>query len=705
MDRAFRSSDAIRYGSIRLAVIRGILLWSLVLTGCDGGGGGNSAPDPAAVPGTAASFALTADLSQAAQFYDLPYPGDLRLDAGGRTDHRGFPMPAQNRVLRPLLALASERKLSPVVPFAYFRFDAPLAERNADDWIAAEPESPVLLIGIRRGSRDYGRLFPTVASTLPSDAYVPPNLLAVAAPPGLVLSPDSTYAFVILRSLRDANGGPLGVPESFAQLRAGLVPAGDLGPRAAEVYADLWPALEEAGVDIAEVAAATVFSTGDVVADLFDLSERLRQRHPLTLRKLRVDPDDGAAHERFCELRAETTVPIFQAGVPAFDRNGLFVYGEDGLPVVQREETVPVTLTLPRGPMPAGGYPLVMYFHGTNGLSDQVVDRGPATEPEGPYAKGLGPAHVLAAHQFATFGAALPLNPERYSGPIGISNRVYLNIANLAAYDDTFRQMAIEQRLLIDALAQLEVAPETVAECGLTPPGEGGGFRVATERMFGMGQSLGGQIVNMVGALDPRIAGVVPTGSGGYWSLTVLAAEFAPGIPANSAIALLLQVPEVKDHLHPGLQLVQSVFEPAEPLVYAARLARDPLPGAAPRSIYQPVAIDDPGFPNAIYDAMALASGTEQAGASLSASLQTSLALSDHDEIIAYPASGNARSRDGESYTGVVVQFMSDGILSGHYIFGQLDEVKHQYGCFLRSLVDDEDGIVPAPGPIESGCF
>lgn len=681
------------------------LLVPLVLAACGNDGHDDAALDPSPVPGTAAAFDLDADLGAPATFYDLPYPGDLRLDESGRTDHRGFPMPPQNRVLRSVVAGAGARRLSPVTPFAYFRFDAPLADRSADDWIPASPSAPVLLLGIESGHADYARLFPTIASTPPADTYVPANLLAVAAPPGVVLAPDTTYAFVVLRSLGDAAGAALGVPASFARLRAGEVPDGALGALAAEVYAPLWPALRDAGVDLADVAAATVFSTADPVAELHDLSERLRPRHRLALRNLRVDPDDGAGHERFCEIVAETTVPMFQSGVPAFDRDGLFVYGADGLPQVQREETVPVTITLPRTAMPAAGFPLVLYFHGTDGVAGQVVDRGPVAAPGGTPSKGRGPAHVLAAHGFATVGAALHLNPERYSGPVGLSDRVYLNIANLGAYNDTFRQMTIEQRLLLDALAGLTIDPAVVAACGLAaPPAGAAGYRLATDRVYAMGQSLGGQITNMVGAVEPRVAGVVPTGSGGYWSLTVLAAEFAPGIPANQAIALLLQVPQVRDHLHPGLQLVQSVFEAAEPLVYAKRLAHEPLPGHAPRAIFQPVAIDDPGFPTPIYNAMALASGTQQAGAVLAPSLQQWLALEGRDGVLGFSVRGNGRSRAGERYTGAVVQYTSDGILDGHHIFAQRDDVKFQYGCFLASLRDGGTGAVPAPAPLGSAC-
>jgi len=680
-----------------------VVVMLLALAGC--GGGDAEGLDARPVPGTAVIFDLDADLGVSAHFYDVPYPNDLRADAQGRTDHSGFPGRAGSRLLRPIAELADARVSSATTPFAYFRFDAPLAARDAADWIVADPAGPILLIGIDAEHRDYARLFPAIASTPPVDNFVPTNLLAVAAPPGVILAPDSTYAFVVLRSLGDAAGAPLGVPDAFARLRAGLVPAGQLGARAAAIYEPLWPALRAAGVDLADVAAATVFSTIDVVGDLAALSDSLRLRHTLSIRDLRVDPDDGATHERFCEIHGETTVPMFQRGTPPYDRDGQFEYGSDGLPIVQAEEVVPLVITLPRTPMPADGFPLVMYFHGTGGTADQAVDRGPVTQPDGPRTPGLGPAHILAAHGFATFAAALPLNPERYTGPLGISGRPYLNISNLGAYPDTFRQTAIEQRLLLDALVDLEIAPEMIAACGLDAPAVGrDGYAVATDRVYAMGQSLGGQIVSMMAALEPRVVGAVPTGAGGYWSLTVLAAEFAPGIPSDFLIASLLGVPEVRDHLHPGLQLVQTAFEVAEPLVFADRQSLRPLPGHAPRSVFQPIAIDDPGFPNVIYNAMALASGNQQAGTPLHPALQEALALADRDGVLPFDVAANGRSLDGVPYTGVVVQYESDEFLDGHHIFAQLDEVKYQYGCFLRSLRDGGPGVVPAPASLDSPC-
>jgi len=43
---------------------------------------------------------------------------------------------------------------------------------------------------------------------------------------------------------------------------------------------------------------------------------------------------------------------------------------------------------------------------------------------------------------------------------------------------------------------------------------------------------------------------------------------------------------------------------------------------------------------------------------------------------------------------------MGDGIVDPHYIYRQLDEVKHQYGCFLETYLRDGTPTVVAPGPL-----
>ncbi|MBY0280290.1 hypothetical protein K2Z84_33580, partial [Candidatus Binatia bacterium] len=493
-----------------------------------------------------------------------------------------------------------------------------------------------------------------------------------------------------------------GVPLALVQLAAGTTPAGARGGAMQAAFAPLWDTLDALGIARDDVAAATVFTTAHVVEDLRALSDALLARHRVEITDLALDPDDGAAHARFCELHGRVRFPQWQHGTPPYDTDGLFVTGDDGLPVVQREEDAPVVVTLPRTPMPADGYPLVLYFHGSGGLSTQVVDRGRTAEPGGEPAKGEGPAHVLAAHAIATAASALPLNSERLAGAGG---RDYLNFTNLGVYPDNFRQAAIEQRLLIDALERLRIDPALVAACsGPSLPAGESAFRVRAERTMVLGQSLGGQMVNMLAALDPRVRAAVPTGSGGLWSLVVPEAQELAGVPIEGLVPRLLGTTAPLDHLHPALQLLQAAFEPADPIVFAPRIARDPLPGDPARSLYLPAGIDDPGFSSRVYAAMALASGVAEAGDVLAPVLPQTLALGGLDGVVPYPVRSNVASETGAAYTGVVVQYASDGILDGHHVFAQLDAVKYQYGCFLETFVADGIGVVAAPAALGSDC-
>ncbi len=671
-----------------------------------GKGSGSSAS------GTVALFDATANLATPEHFFDMPFPSDARKTAAGAPDFTGVGNPLKSSVLEGLRKIAMERKGTAQMPVAYVRFTAPVAPQDPSTLIAAEKTAKILLIDLDAGSA----LVPVVAQTLDQDSYVPEDVLAIAPRPGFVLAPAHKHAFVVMKSLGDAQGKPLGAPAAFAALASAGAGAGPL----ADAYAPLWPALDAVGVARGDVAIATVFTTGDVASDTETMSTKLASAVAPDLQNVHVDPDDGAAHERYCELQAQITDPQFQSGLPPYDTDGLFHAGADGLPSKTRDEIVPVTISMPKAPMPAGGYPLVVYFHGTGGVSDAIADRGvwhPETDAKkcpggeldtwngktGCNTKGLGPAHVVAEHGIGMAAAAMPVNPQRFPAGAHKDLPEYFNINNVASLRDIFRQGVIEQRILVDALRRLQVAPSAVAACtGMSLPTGETAFHFRKDQLFVQGQSMGAMYANLVSATDERVQAAVPTGAGGYWTFFILQTTFIDKLPAK--LGLILGLPAGYTYMHPTLALAQAALEPADPMTHMPRLAKNPLPGHPSRPVYQPVGKGDSYFPTTVQDAAALAYGHAQAGGTVWPSMQELLGLGGLGGVLPLPVSQNVTGPGGAKSTGVVVQFEGDGVYDPHAIYSQLDAVKYQYGCFYASLLASGHATVPAPAPLGTPC-
>jgi hypothetical protein len=155
--------------------------------------------------------------------------------------------------------------------------------------------------------------------------------------------------------------------------------------------------------------------------------------------------------------------------------------------------------------------------------------------------------------------------------------------------------------------------------------------------------------------------------------------------------------------MYPGMHLLAMSWEIAEPMVSMSRIARHPLPGFKPRSVYEPVGQGDIYFPTTIYDAAALAYGNSEAGTAVWPAMQDALALDHLDGLASYPVHGN-RGTGPTATTNVVVQYMGDGIVDPHYLYRQIDAVKHQYACFLKTYLDTGTAVVVAPGAITDPC-
>ncbi|MEB3210980.1 MAG: hypothetical protein VKL39_06475, partial [Leptolyngbyaceae bacterium] len=273
-------------------------------------------------PRAIASFDLNADWTDPDQFYNFPYPSDLRLDPEHHPDLSGFPVFTKfYGFFKRLRSIAGDRPYFPTTSAGYFRFDQPLVAQDPDQLIEPSPDASILLIDVDRESPERGKLFPVVASTPdPDPFYVPSHLLAVAPYPGIVLKPNRQYAYVIRRGVKDANGNAIKPDTVFQQLRRGEVPDGLLQRKflAYLLYRPLWETLDQLGININSVVNATVFTTGDVVTQMADLSDAVLARYDRDFTNLTYTPDNRISDLGYCKFVGEIKLPQFQKGTPPF---------------------------------------------------------------------------------------------------------------------------------------------------------------------------------------------------------------------------------------------------------------------------------------------------------------------------------------------------------------------------------------------------
>jgi hypothetical protein len=620
-------------------------------------------------------------------YWAFPFPSDLRLTAEGLPNLEGFPNPRNLPIVDDLLSAASTRKGWNVMPTAWFQFTEAAPEHSIDHVFLADAGADALLVDIDPSSDERGSLFPIVADTLDPDPFTGKNLVSVSVRPGIVLRGHTRYAFVLRRGFApDAARAP-----AFADLAGG-----GGSSTAKELYAPLWDALDELGVSRDDVLAATVFTTGDEVEMMRERSEAIRMRDDVVISNVAFDH----ALPETCVLTAQVEMPQYQKGRAPFSTEGRFEVDANNVPVKQGSMSVPMRITIPRREMPAAGWPLWQYFHGSGGASFDLVDEGMTPAVGGAATPGEGPGVVVARRGIAAASTAMPVNGERLPGA---NDYDYLNFNNLSALPYTFQQGVFEQRMLLDALLELRIPAATLAACsGAALPVGATEHRFNPNNLTAGGHSMGGMYTNMIGAVEPRYGALTPFGAGGFWSMMILDTAVVEG--ARDLLASILGVDgEVLTFAHPTLGMLGLGWEVAEPGASMARIARRPLPGLTERHVYEPIGMDDRYFPNPVFDAAALAYGNRQAGDIVWPGTQDALRTDGLDGIMEYPVKAN-RTDGSQATTAVVVQYLDGGIVDAHQIYRQLPEVRYQYGCFLETYLRDGVPTVPAPAAESAAC-
>jgi predicted esterase len=571
-------------------------------------------------------------------FYALPFPNDLRREADGTIDLSAFPT---NSLIADKYREAADTLEGFGLNQAIFaRFDGTLDSPALPDPMSSIADTAsVYLVDIDPDSPQRGERSPIAVKFRAEPTRTLGENHLVARPyPGFGLAEGTTYALVIT----DRVGGVKASPTFEALLGSG----GDTKTvDARAVYQPLLDWLDEPGGDErGSVVSAAVFTTQRVT----QIVPALRKGVLAAPAPVATGITPGPVTAAMSVFTGQYMAPNFQSGdVPYRDAptGQIMVTGDTA--ISQRMETMRFGLTIPAGPVPANGFPIAIYAHGTGGDHLSFVDDGTGA--------------ALAAQGIAMISTDQVLHGPR--NPNGDEQIDFFNVANPFAMRDNSLQGTA------DAFAQLRLAQ------GMSFADGGRTIRFDATKVYFFGHSQGGLTGPGFVAFEPSLSGAVFSGTGGLLYLGLL--YKTKPLDVSMLLATFLRDDPV-DEDNPSLAMVQMWVERADGANYAPMFVRRPL--GTPRNIFQTEGFTDTYTPNPSIEAFAIATGGDIVELADTADITGLTALRGR-AVKAAPIATNVGGA-----TAALGQYKQRSGSDGHFVVFDNAVAKRQAASFLGTL-------------------
>lgn len=639
----------------------------LLLAGCDGG-------DPAGrVGSTVVLFATTSDLVP--PYGSTPFPGDPWVEPDGR--------------------LAAIPGLEQIAPLAATTV---VEQLRALDGFSTRPTVEVFLDGpldeaslpARATDRDAALFVVDAAgSVVPFDFRWDPDALRIAGSPvpGTVLEPGQSYSLVVTDTLRAPDGtlardadfdrlmrsAESALPARWRSTRAAVDQAIALGVPRKRLLATMRfrvarhrDVLLDARAQLETLAAPTL-SFPDPALVFVGPSELDAVLGTPTLAGDGVtelpgwDNPTGMAHASVAAMATGrlTTARFRRQDLAPPDahspESGTFELDASGRPVLKDPAfPIPITIAIPNLPMPAEGYPVLLYGHGL-GASRQQMTMMMETAARAGFAtlaidasshgSRFDPTDVRSNYVgvLPSFDG-IPDAPDGFGDNEGFTSTLALfhEMLNVLAMRDEIRQTVLDWSQVVRLVR--DPSTDLSALLGGAP---GTAPKLDGEHIVYFGESFGGVIGGIFATVEPHLnAAVLCVPGGGFIDLSgayspTLRGLIELGIPgAYGAVGTM-------NRFHPILGLGNALLDAADPIVYAPltlhRTALGTLAGRA-RDVVVLEAIGDEVLSNVGTEALATAMGLDM--------VAPSFVDVRGVDLLAGPVSGNVGGR-----TGLLLQF------------------------------------------------
>ncbi|HIA02503.1 MAG TPA: hypothetical protein EYN66_11425 [Myxococcales bacterium] len=287
-----------------------------------------------------------------AHWLAVGWPNNRRLLNNGAPDLTGFAQPGLALLSSYLLYGMEVLDGFSTVGSSYFEFSAALLHSELPEpQDSTHPLSIVQLVNVSPDSAYYGKQVPLrFRFEAEGDPYYSPNTLAARPVFGLPLESAQDYCLLVTRGVKDTQGRYLSQAPEFV--------------KALPQHATLAPLrhwLKDSPLHSVDIAVASCFTTQDPTREMREIGVFLDQQ---------PSPEVSSIAEPavYGEFYGSYSSPNFQAGDKPYYSEGDIRFDADGQPIVQEQDLMRFMLLIPRNSsMPASGWPIVLYAHGTGG--------------------------------------------------------------------------------------------------------------------------------------------------------------------------------------------------------------------------------------------------------------------------------------------------------------------------------------------------
>ncbi len=607
-------------------------------------------------------------------FFRLPFPNDARVSAAGELDMDDFPRPGPGPLGFDLVDLYVDAL---VADFDGFSSTAMVTFRFSDhinfDSIGANG-SNLHYIDITPDAATYGAdRWRAYSFNNGRGLYVCQDALVVSHHPDEPLLPQHIYAVYLTTGVRSESDETPTQDADFAAVLAATRPTGDDDlANAWDKYQPFRDYLAGESIDPATIAGAAVFTVQDTTGPAIALASAVETTAAPALTDLTLCDDGvtspcddgatrvcGSANDDYYEIHGRYSVPIYQQGTTPYatPADGGRIEFVGGVP--QQVDTTPVcmVLTIPKNATkPAGGWPLVIYAHGTGGSFTSAISNGVADEL------------ATASQPMAMMSFDGVVHGERRNDNSRDEDSLMFNLVNPVAARDNGLQGAVD---VLQAFRLADLAGFDVTGVGTIDFDAG--------NVYFFGHSQGSNVGVPAAAVSSRPRGAIFSGAGAYLTYGILNKTS----PVDSKAGLSFLLGEEVSAAHPVMTIWQTYFDRSDTVNFAPLVLERPPSGVTPKHVFQSWGMGDTFSPRPTLNTMARALGVPVA--------EPVFEAIDRVSQISRPVTLNKTTPDGPR-TAALFQYEPSGY-DGHFVATRNSDAVADWLAFLTSAITGDPAV------------